>query len=75
MLLSPTYFLQGPVNLNLVSFCVISPVFEEVLLGCFLPVLLIPMKNVFSSAHAEVLEDEQLHIEESKDMERKPQLC
>lgn len=50
MLLSPTYFLQGPVNLNLVSFCVISPVFEEVLLGCFLPVLLIPMKNVFSSA-------------------------
>lgn len=44
MLLSPTYFLQGPVNLNLVSFCVISPVFEEVLLGCFLPVLLIPMK-------------------------------
>lgn len=50
MLLSPTYFLQGPVNLNLVSFCVISPVFEEVLVGCFLPVLLIPMKNVFSSA-------------------------
>lgn len=49
MLPSPTYFLQGPVNLNLVSFCVISPVFEEVLLPVILPVLC-PMKNVFFSA-------------------------